>query len=75
MGQAFGAGYTGPANEGFASIAGLGAALANVAGELVTQANAYDDVEQRIADAFAGVAKLRGSAGGTGSAGTPGGPA
>jgi hypothetical protein len=52
LGQKFGAGYTGPANQGFASIAGLGAALTNVANALVSQADEYDALEQKLKDSF-----------------------
>lgn len=52
MGKKFGASYTGPANQGFASLAGLGTALTNVANQLVAQADAYDQLEGQIADAF-----------------------
>lgn len=52
LGKQFGHGYTGPANQGFASIAGLGAALVNVANELVAQANTYDAVEQHITESI-----------------------
>lgn len=48
LGQKFGGQYTKPANQGFASIAGLGTALTNVANELVSQANAYDQTEAQI---------------------------
>lgn len=69
MGQKFGAGYTSPANQGFASVAGLGAALTNVANELAAQADTYDAVEQQIADSFGKVTGPDGgSAGSTGSA-------
>lgn len=60
LGQKFGASYTGPANQGFASIAGLGTALANVANELVAQAASYDTVEAKLTDTFG---KLTGSLG------------
>ena len=60
LGQKFGASYTGPANQGFASIAGLGAALANVANELAAQAENYDTVEQHLTEMFG---KLTGSLG------------
>jgi hypothetical protein len=73
MGQRFGTSYTGPANQGFASAAGLGAALTNVANELVAQANAYDDVEQALTERFRGIAGQLGGAGtGAAAAGTGG---
>lgn len=52
LGKRFGHSYTGPANQGFASIAGLGAALVNVAGELAAQADDYDALEQHITGAI-----------------------
>lgn len=76
LAQRFGASYTGPANQGFASIAGLGAALANVAGRLAAQADRYDALDQQIADTFAGLGgALGGSAGAadSGGSGRPGG--
>jgi uncharacterized protein YukE len=76
MGQKFGASYTGPANQGFASVAGLGAALTNVANQLVAQADNYDALEQQIAGTFGNLARqLAGSesaAGSTGSGGSAG---
>lgn len=50
LGQRFGSSYTGPANQGSASIAGLGAALVNVANELTAQADTYDAVEQHAVE-------------------------
>lgn len=52
LGQKFGHSYTGPANQGFASIAGLGAALTNVANQLAAQADNYDALEQHLTDGF-----------------------
>ncbi|HET9170660.1 MAG TPA: hypothetical protein VFN97_14565 [Actinospica sp.] len=52
LGQKFGHSYTGPANQGFASIAGLGAALTNVANLLAAQADNYDALEQHLAEGF-----------------------
>lgn len=49
MGKKFGHEYTGPANQGFASIAGIPQALAEVANELAAQADRYDQVEQHTA--------------------------
>lgn len=69
MGQKFGTSYTGPANQGFASAAGLGTALANVANELVAQANQYDSVEEALTERFRGIA---GQVGGTGTGGSTG---
>ena len=54
LGKKFGHGYTGPANQGFASIAGLGTALANVASTLAAQADNFDQLEQHLADSFNG---------------------
>lgn len=69
MGQKFGASYTGPANQGFASVAGLGTALTNVANELVAQADDYDKLEQELTEAFSKIAQNGGS-GGAGSGGS-----
>lgn len=76
MGKTFGQKYTGPANQGFASIAGLPAALANVANELAGQADTYDRLEQGAAEAInrigrsaAGIpASISGSAAGSAAA-------
>lgn len=73
MAQKFGASYTGPANQGFASIAGLGAALTNVANQLVAQADRYDALDQQIADTFGKLAgRQRGEGEPGGSARTGG---
>lgn len=73
MGQKFGTSYTGPANQGFASIAGLGAALTNVANQLVAQADNYDELEQELTETFTKLAgQSGGSAGSTAPGGTPG---
>lgn len=69
MGQKFGASYTGPANQGFASLAGLGTALANVANELGAQAGNYDRLEQELAQAFGRIAQSDGSADGSSTPG------
>lgn len=61
LGQKFGGEYTGPANQGFASLAGLGTALANVANQLVAQADAYDQLEEQISGAFNSVDSGSGS--------------
>jgi uncharacterized protein YukE len=66
MGQKFGASYTGPANQGFASVAGLGAALTNVANELAAQADSYDQLDQQISDSIGSMA-TGGSAGSSSS--------
>lgn len=71
MGQKFGASYTSPANQGFVSVAGLGAALTNVANQLVAQADNYDALEQQIAGTFGSLGgQLGGSESSAGSAGT-----
>lgn len=70
LGQKFGSEYTGPANQGFASLAGLGTALANVASQLVAQADAYDQLEEQIAGTFNAIGDERvrgGSIGGSGA--------
>lgn len=69
MGQKFGSQYTGPANQGFASLAGLGSALASVASQLVAQADAYDQVEQQITETFNSMGQDAGAAGGAGGDG------
>jgi uncharacterized protein YukE len=48
LGKSFGHSYTGPANQGFASIAGLPAALANVANALSAQADQIDQLDDQI---------------------------
>lgn len=48
LGKSFGHSYTGPANQGFASIAGLPAALANVANALSAQADQIDQADGQI---------------------------
>ena len=48
LGKSFGHSYTGPANQGFASIAGLPAALANVANALSAQADQVDELDGQI---------------------------
>lgn len=70
MGQKFGAQYTGPANQGFASLAGLGTALTSVANQLMAQADAYDKAEGQITDAFKSIhtASEGAAAGGAGGA-------
>lgn len=62
LGKAFGHKYTGPANQGFASIAGLPAGLVNVANELIGQAGTYDAVEQHITES---IRKIGGSGSGS----------
>jgi uncharacterized protein YukE len=72
LGQKFGSQFTGPANQGFASLAGLGTALANVASQLAAQADAYDQAEGQITDALNSVGPDVGNlpaSGGSGSAG------
>jgi hypothetical protein len=70
LGKKFGHSYTGPANQGFASIAGLGAAMANTANLLASQADKYDAVEQHITDSINKIGTRRG--GSAGDAGSPG---
>lgn len=48
LGKSFGHSYTGPANQGFASIAGLPAALGNVANALSAQADQIDQLDDQI---------------------------
>jgi hypothetical protein len=72
LGQKFGHSYAGPANQGFASIAGLAAALTNVANQLAAQADNYDALEQHLTNAFGTLAgQLGGSAEAGGSAAVP----
>jgi hypothetical protein len=71
LGQKFGENYTKPANQGFASIAGLGTALANVANELVAQADAYDQVERQITARLTSITPRTGPATGPSGAGSP----
>lgn len=52
MGKTFGHQYTGPANQGFASIAGIPQALVDVANELAAQAHGYDAIDRHAAEAF-----------------------
>lgn len=63
LGAKFGHSYTGPANQGFASIAGFGTALANVASMLAAQADNYDALEKQMTDSFNKMAE-GGNAGG-----------
>jgi hypothetical protein len=65
LGQKFGAGYTGPANQGFASVAGLGAALTNVANQLAAQADNYDALDQQISDSIGQMAGGTGASAGS----------
>jgi hypothetical protein len=46
--------YTGPANQGLASIAGIGTASANVVDTLTAQADDFDQLEQHLTDSFNG---------------------
>lgn len=62
LGKEFGKRYPGPANQGFASIAGLPAGLVNVANELIGQAGTYDAVEQHITES---IRKIGGSGSGS----------
>lgn len=68
MGKKFGHEYTGPANQGFASIAGIPQALAEVANELAAQADRYDKIEQHTAGQF----RQLGQGGSGGSGGSEG---
>ena len=70
LGQKFGHSYTGPANQGFASIAGLGAALTNVANLLAAQADNYDKLEQHLSDAFGKLGESLGGSAASSGAGT-----
>lgn len=69
MGQKFGSQYTGPANQGFASLAGLGTALADVASRLAAQADAYDQLEEQITDTFNSIGKDSAAVGSGGAGG------
>ena len=69
LAQKFGHSYTGPANQGFASIAGLGAALTNVANQLAAQADSYDALEQHLSE---GIGKLAERLGGSAASPGPG---
>lgn len=71
LGQQFGPEYTGPANQGFASLAGLGTALANVANQLVAQADSYDELEEQLSGTISQIAQPDGT-GSSGSAGSAG---
>ncbi|MBR7825148.1 hypothetical protein KDK95_02435 [Actinospica sp. MGRD01-02] len=70
LGKKFGHSYTGPANQGFASIAGLGAALTNVANLLAAQADNYDKVEQHLTDRMNKIGESLGGAAAGSGAGT-----
>lgn len=70
MGQKFGSQYTGPANQGFASLAGLGTAMANVASQLVAQADAYDQLEEQITDTISSIGADGGTGAGSGGGST-----
>lgn len=52
LGKAFGHAYTGHANQGFTSMAGLGGALAGIANGLAGHAASYANVDGVVTDAF-----------------------
>lgn len=60
LGKSFGHSYTGPANSGFTSMAGLGAALVNVANALAAQADNWDALEGLIVQQANGIAEKTG---------------
>jgi hypothetical protein len=57
LGKSFGHSYMDPANMGFTSMAGLGAALVNVANALYAQAENWDALEGLITQKVSGVAE------------------
>lgn len=65
MAKKFGHSYTGSANQGFTSLAGLPAALANVAGALAAQADQWYQVDGQISSTLNGIGGPSGSAGPT----------
>lgn len=59
LGKKFGHSYTGPANQGFASIGDVPKSLTQVANELVRQANAYDALEGHTVEQVQGISADR----------------